>query len=814
MSAKNAISNISVLKDSEKTRGQILWERNLPTRKDGKNGWERLKLVTESYWKTEGLPIEIRRSESLTNILSKITIYIEEDQLLCGDWATKPSNAELLPEMNISWIRDYLISGQADAQGRGAVAFEPVSEKEHQELIKMCDYWMDHSVRDACSKYLGEDFLNYINELDELDRWFFAAYAEMNSPKGWNSIDFSRIIDRGVVGLLADIDESLKEVEVVTTNEELKKQYFLKGLKIALKSLVIYANRYADLCREEAEKHTGKRRKELLKMAEVCSHVPEYPARNFHEALQSLYFADLGTYYDTCCQALGYGRVDQYLYPYYKADIEAGRATVADIMELLECFRVKINQRRGNLSPQLKKSATPESHFHNCVLGGVDKHGRDATNELSFLWLKAAENVHTPHPTLSVRWHPSINKDFMFEATKLVRQGLGFPAFFNDETGIEWLMNRGVPLEQARNYSVAGCVLQTVNGTGYGWPSLMNLGRMTELAMNDGADPRDGKQFGPHTGKLADMKSVDDFFDAVKKQIKFFLKISMTYVDLVRIHRNDYYFELIMSALHDDCIKVGKSVGAGGAKWKFGSQYILPVGIVDLCNSAMALKELVIKGDFPADEMLAALKVNFEGYDELLAKCKAVPKYGNDIDEVDYMVADMYNWFCEDACKTIPALYGEEYAIAPHSIGFHADMGRACGALPSGRPDGVALADGGCSPSQGTDTCGPAAVIRSAGKLDHSKIFGTLFNMRFLPSALQSNNDIRNLVSLIETFFGDYSGKHIQFNVVDTATLKDARENPENYGDLIVRVAGYSALWTELGEATWTDLIRRSEQSW
>lgn len=802
------------LAEDQMTRGQKIWSRLLPMRQTAKNSWDRFKLVSESYMSTEGLPWNTRRALAFKNVMENIPIYLDDDQIICGDWATAPMAAELVPEMNVNWIKDYLANNDPEEVRFGVSAFAPIeSEEERQELLDMAEWWETRAVAHTCAKYFGKEYMDHEAVINEVGLWLYASYAEMNAPKGWCIAGFDRMVNKGCIGLLAEIEKSREKFYFVHNEEERDALYFLDAMKVALESIIVYARRYADLCEELASKETDpKRKEELLTMAETCRWVPEHPARNFREAVQSMFFADLGTFYDTTTQALGYGRVDQYLYPYYKADIDAGTLTEEEAIDILECLRVKIMERRGNLSPTLKKSATPESHFHNCVIGGVDKYGNDATNELSFLWLKAAQRTRTPHPTISVRWHPQIDRNLMHEAAETVKLGLGFPAFFCDNTAISWLMDRGASIHEARDYAIGGCVLHTLNGTGVGWPILMNMGRITEMAMCNGRLIEHDEQYGPETGELRDMKTLDDFMNAAKAQFLFHTKVSMRHVTFVRSHRNGTYDEVFMSTMVDDCIEVGKPMNAGGAKWKFGSQYILPIGLVDLCNSAAALDELVFRGDVDADTMIAALKANFVGYEDLQRRCMDAPKFGNDIDSVDSLMAMMYSWMEEEGAQE--GLYGEKQAIAPHSLGFHADAGRPVAALPSGRPAYVALADGGCSPSQGTDNKGPLAVIRSAGKLDHTKIFGTLFNIRFLPSAMQTEQDLQNLVSLIETYFGEYGGSHIQFNVIDTETLKDAYDHPQNYTDLIVRVAGYSALWTELNENVWTDLIRRSENAW
>lgn len=797
--------------EKEQTRGQKLWSRLRDMRDTQPISFERAWLVTQSYKETEGLPVYIRRARAYDNVMKNIPIYLDEGQLLAGDFATRPMAAEIFPELTVAWIKEYMDSGAYDEQDEaGCYAFE-ANRKE--QINEICDYWTDNSVRESFYRYLGEEEVSRLYEENEQGAWIYAASTEAQTEKGWNIPDFERVIKRGLKGLLADVEEALENVDI-STDETMKQKTFLEALKSMIGSAIAYAHRYADLCRKLAENAEESRKQELLTMAEVCDWVPENPARTFQEAVQCMWFSHLMIYWDSRTIGLGFGRVDQYLYPYYKKDMEEGRIDKEYATQLLECLRVKLSSKRNVFNATVREALTNDSHFHNCTLGGQTITGKDAVNELSFLWLDAAERVRTPHPTLSVRWHEQLDKKFALRALEIVKLGLGFPAWFNDTPTIQYLLERGATLQEARDYAIGGCVLHNVVGkTPTTWPDVMNFAKMLELAMNDGLDPRTNKQFGPHTGKFADFETYEEFMDAYKVQIKYFLGTTTEYLNKVSIFRGEKFPETFASLFFDDCIKKGRSIIQGGAKYIIDCYYVIPVGIVDVANSMIVIRDKVF-GDksIGKQELMDALKADFEGYDNVYRIAKATPDFGNDVPEVDDIAAELYDWLCNEVHQ-IKGGYGAQYEVAPHSIAFHANMGLKVGALPSGRKAGVSLADGAVSANQGTDVNGPSAVINSAGRIDHTPIFGTLFNMKFMPSALETQEDRQKLLSLIKTYFGTYGGKHIQFNVVDREVLLDAKAHPERHRNLIVRIAGYSALWCELNESVQNEIISRTENS-
>lgn len=799
--------------DEHKTRGQKLWERLRPLRDTEPVSFERAWLVTQSYKETEGMPIFLRRAAAFEKVMTEIPIYLDEGQLLAGDFASRPMCAEIFPEMTIGWIKEYMDNGDYDNQpDEGWYTFE---HNRKEQINEICDYWMKNAAKESFYRYLGDDVVNNLYEENEAGAWIYAASTEAQTEKGWNIPDYDRVIRRGFKGLIEDVDAELEKTEIMS-DETLKQRTFLEALKSMMLSAIKYANRYADLCNELAGKETDPERKEeLLNMAKICAKVPEYPAETFQEAVQSMWFCHLMIYWDSRTIGLGFGRVDQFLYPYYENDIKTGLIDREYATQILECLRVKLSSKRNVFNVTIRAALSNDSHFHNCTIGGQTVDGRDAVNELSFLWLDAAERVRTPHPTISVRWHEQLDTKFALRCLEVVKLGMGFPAWFNDGPTIEYLLERGVTLKEARDYAIGGCVLHNVVGkTPTTWPDVMNYAKMFEMALNDGVDPRTGKQHGPHTGKLTDFETYEDLVEAYKTQIRFFLDKTTNYLKKVSIYRGEMLPETFVSLFFDDCIAKHKSINQGGARYQIDNYYMIPVGVVDVADSLIVLKEKVFgeNATISKQEMMDALAANFEGYDDLWKEVDDVPTFGNDVPEVDNIAANIYEWLC-DEMQNYKGGYGTTFEVAPHSIAFHANMGLKTGALPSGRKATLSLADGAVSPNQGSDENGPSAVINSAGRIDHTRIFGTLFNMKFMPQALSTVADRQKLLGLIRTFFGTYGGKHIQFNVVDHDTLVDAKAHPENHRDLIVRVAGYSALWCELNESIQDELIARTENA-
>ncbi len=799
----------------EKTRGETMWERLNLMRYTQTISLARAQLLTDAYKEFEGYSFYRKRGLCIRKLLNEMPLYIDDHQLLCGDFAAKPMAPEWFPDLAGTWLGEY-----ADKYGtKGSGAFYAfASDAEAQQARDISDFWRRIGGKEMWQLFQGPEAVKFEHEISEASSWIINTVSEMYAEKASNVPDVGfRIINKGVRGLIADVEEQQKNF-IMITDDDFRAHEFWIGLKEMLCGLVEYANRYADLAAQLAAFESDPRRRaELEEMARVCRRVPEHPAQTFQEALQSFFFGILFIYYDTRTFGMGYGRVDQFLYPTYKADKAVGKIDDEYTLQLLECFRVKIMGKRQFWPDVMVPNLSSESHFHNCVISGIHpENGHDATNELSFHWLNAATRVKTTHPTLSVRWHPTIDRKFMDRALEVVALGMGFPAFFNDHPSIQYLLSRGYSLYDSRNYAIGNCVLHQVPGKQSPvWPLVINQGKMLELALHNGTDVIMNKELGPKTGDFARMKTFEEFMQAYHEQTTYWANLGTASIRSCRLQHMESFPDIAMSAFTDDCIIRGKVVSIGGARYDNNCNYVVPVGIQDVGNALYTLKYHIFC-DNPIcsrEDLIDALRKNWEGYDELRARILALPKYGNDIPEVDDMLNFAYS-FVKNIWHKQPATYSGHCEVAPHSIGFHAGSGAKCGALPSGRVARVAMADGAVSPVQGTDVNGPTALINSAGRIDQTELYGVLFNMRFTPSSLRTESDRSNLRALIRTYFGDYNGKQIQFNVISREMMLAAKKEPEKHRDLIVRVAGYSAYWTDLTPATHDELILRSENEW
>ena len=789
------------------TRGQRLWQKVRDARDTANISLWRAKLMTASFKETEGLPPAIRLGKSFKNVITQIPIYIDDEQLLVGDPAAECSAAELHPENSVAWARRELQAGRPPVG---------LNEEEVAEFKEIVDYWTGRSLWDGFFDYLGEDEKKRVEVMADTGARVFIAFGQMTRSKGWFSPDYEKAIKLGLLGIIAEVENEIRATPVCDDSSR-DKVYLLKGLAIQLKAAIEYAKRYADLARELAEKAEGARKAELENIARICDHVPAEPARTFHEALQTLWFVHVLGEYDTGLIGWSPGRVDQYLYPYYQKDIAEGRITSEEVISLLECLRVKMSAKRDFVNVYGHVNSAGEGLFHNCTLGGQNADGSDASNELSFLWLEAAFRVRSPHPTLSIRWHENINMEFAMRAAELTRVGMGFPAWFGDKSTIKYMVgpDMGATPEEALDYQLSGCILHTIpHKTPSTTPMLVSMGKIMELALYDGYDPATGLQVGPHTGNFEDMATWDDLYVAIQEQTRYFVGEAARFLNELRLYRSKFLPQVWASAFFDDCIKRGQDPHGGGCRYQGSAMYFLPVGLMDLVDALAAIKKVVYEdGRLSKDELLNVLAANFEGYDDEKRLLMAAPKYGNDDEYADNIAVDLYKFMVE-LCAQTDACYGAKYVCAPHSINLQGEFGKRVGALASGRLAGLSLADGGVSPSQGIDVKGPTAAINSAGRIDHVPIFGTLFNMKFHTSALATKEDLKNFLDLIRVYLDVYEGKHIQFNVVSKETLLDAQAHPEAHRNLVVRVAGYSALWVELERVLQEELLARMEKSW
>jgi len=794
----NVEDSMGAFGEPELTRGQRIWNGLREKRDAGMLSLERARLLTASYNETEGLPVSIRRAKAFEKILTEIPIYIDDEQLLVGDFAARPMWAEWYPEFAVSWVLEEMESGED--------FFKPESS-EIGEMKEICDYWKGRTVEAAYLSCLSEEEKKSFKEMGEDGAWVIGISALLDRPGGYHVVSYDKLIKEGCIGILNKVEEELR-VTSVKDDESFQKVNFLKTIGITYRAAGRYSKRYAALAREIAKTAEKKRRLELERIAAICDWVPMNPARTFYEAVQTLWFVHVFLYLELRPAGVSPGRADQYLCPYYKADIEGGKLTREEAIEILECLRVKMSTLRHFNKKSFRENTSAEAQFHNITLAGQTHDGRDATNELSYLFVEAALRTRTLHNTLSIRWHDKISQDFALKTVELVATGIGFPAFFNDDGNISFSMGMGATLEEARDYAIGGCVVPIIpTSAGPYPPFVVSMGKCLELVLHNGFDPNTRKQLGPKTGRFEDFQTFNEVVDAFKEQVRYFSYQGAALYNLQRYFRTAAVPPIFNSGLVDDCIKSGKNVSAGGARFNY--IYYLPEGMIDVADSLAAIKRRVFEeGSISKKELLDGLSANFEGKENLHRLLLSAPKYGNDDDYVDAIAHDLYDWW-RKMVSEMDASYGHKYLPCAYSVSLHHSYGARVGALPSGRLARKSLADGSMSPAQGCDTHGPTAVIKSAGKMDQYPILATLLNIKFQPTILKTRDDMKKLIALIKTYF-DFGGRHIQFNVVDQKTLLDAQVHPELHRNLIVRVAGYSAYFIELDRGVQDEIIKRT----
>jgi formate C-acetyltransferase/4-hydroxyphenylacetate decarboxylase large subunit len=786
---------------------------------------ERAIYFTESWKQTEGEPIILRRAKGLKYVLERITPIVREGELIVGNQTKFVRGAPLFPELSVSWIKDALEKTIKEDEtsidlGKGGgivkdfvnyrLAFTP---EEQQTIQTTLDYWTGKSFSDLVWKLLREE-TRKIHILEDMIAHLALTPVVFTGIEGRVVLNFPKVLNRGFKGIIEEIENKLsdfREARSHPTIEEMNKVFFWLAAKIVCEGVIAFAERYAQEAERLAKGESKpERKRELEKIAETCRWVPANPARTFYEALQSYWFTFLVGQLESGPIGNSSGRSDQYMYPFYKRDKEEGRITEEEALELLECLRVKHTEIQRAL-PATWETFTSGNMFCNMVLGGCTKEGEAADNELSLLILESALTMQTNQPTLSIRYNNKLSERFLLKAIELDKTGIGMPAWFNDDVAVpHFLQYNRASLEDARDWAIGGCSDMVIPGKSYGEKGCLgfiNMGKYLELALNDGRDPRDGVLIGIKTGNIENI-TYDEIVEAVKKQLTHGMKFLSSYTNFViglYPHTIPLVYHLV---LIDDCLEKGETMERG-VRYKQGFSHFIS-GLINVANSLAAIKHCVFENKFlTMKELREALRVNFEGKEEIHRKLLEAPKFGNDIDEVDHIASDLYKFVADESLKITGPL-GEPLIPSAYSITTHPLFGKGCGALPDGRKAGVALCDGAVSAFPGTDCSGPTALIRSATKIDALPYKSVQLNMKFHPSALKGLRGSRALLSLIKTFF-DLGGYFIQFNVVDSRMLRDAQRHPESYRDLLVRVAGFTAYWVELSKGVQDEIIQRTE---
>ena len=807
----------------------------------------RAKLITESYKETEGEPIITRRAKAFAHILHNIPIIIRDNELIVGSSTIAPRGCQTFPEFSYEWLEAELDT----VATRTADPFE-IAEETKVELKEADKYWKGKTTSELATSYMAPEAIKAI------EHNIFTPGNYFYNGVGHVTVKYWEVLETGFEGIMEKAQKELDGCSVGDGNYA-RKSHFLEAVILSCKAVIDYAGRYAKLAQEMAAQTSDPvRKQELFVIAENCSRVPAKGAQNFYEACQSFWFVQQLLQMESSGHSISPGRFDQYMYPYYKKDMEAGTITREFAQELMDCIWVKLNDLNKCRDAASAEGFAGYSLFQNLIAGGQNKEGEDVTNDLSVMCIQASMHVHLPAPSLSVRvWNGSPH-EFLIKAAELTRTGIGLPAYYNDEVIIPALQNRGLSLEDAREYNIIGCVEPQKAGKTEGWhdAAFFNMCRPLELVFSNGMDK--GEMVGIPTGDVTQMKTFDEFFDAYKKQMEYCISLLVNADNAIDVAHAERCPLPFLSCMIDDCLKEGKSVQEGGAVYNFtGPQGF---GIANMADGLFAIRKLVYEDKkVSMKELKEALAWNYDkGLDaqsagdmtEMIMKAmqKAgrnvdastaegllktfmgmkpgeqktqrfkeihdmideVPKFGNDIPEVDYFAREVAYTYSKPLQKYNNPR-GGKFQAGLYPVSANVPLGGQTGATPDGRYAHTPVADG-VSPSAGKDVKGPTAAATSVSRLDHFIVSnGTLFNQKFHPSALSGREGLEKFVALIRGYF-DQKGMHMQFNVVDRQTLLDAQEHPEKYKHLVVRVAGYSALFTTLSRSLQDDIIRRTEQ--
>lgn len=810
---------------------------------------DRAVLLTESYQATEGEPIIMRRAKAFAHICEGLPVTIRPEELVVGSNTKSPRSCQVFPEFSWEWLEKEFDT----IEKRSADPFH-ISEETKETLRRVYPYWKGRTSSELAESYMTPE------ARDAIAHNIFTPGNYFYNGIGHVTVNYGDVLKEGFSGIRQRAVKALEAMNVGDA-DYCRHSQFLQAVIISCDAAITFAKRYAELAEAEALKESDPTRKqELLTIAKNCRNVPEKGAASFWEACQSFWFVQLLLQVESSGHSISPGRFDQYMYPYYKKDMDAGKITIEEAQELIDCVWVKLNDLNKARDAASAEGFAGYSMFQNLIVGGQDKDGLDVTNDLSFMCIDASHHVFLPQPSLSIRvWNKS-PQELLLKAAELTRTGIGLPAYYNDEVIIPALMSRGLTLQDAREYNIIGCVEPQKSGKTDGWhdAAFFNMCRPLELVFSNGWDKNE--QIGRETGDVTGMKSFQEFYDAYKAQMEYMISLMVNADNAIDMAHRERCPLPFLSSMVEDCIGRGESVQEGGAVYNFtGPQGF---GIANVADSLYAIKTLVYEQKkITMEELKAALAHNFgkglsedsvkeiterivgeiagkgrnvtasnmeqiatavtamvreengknrERYEEIRELLSEAPKFGNDIPEVDALARDAAYTYTRPLEKYRNPR-GGQFQAGLYPVSANVPLGAQTGATPDGRYANTPVADG-VSPSAGKDTHGPTSAANSVSKLDHYIASnGTLFNQKFHPSALAGQKGLENFVALVRGYF-DQKGSHMQFNVVDRETLLDAQKNPDKYKGLVVRVAGYSALFTTLSKSLQDDIIRRTEQ--
>ena len=763
---------------------------------------ERALLVTEAYKKYEGsVDIPILRALTFKHIMENKKLCINNGELIVGEKGEKPQSSPTFPELCCHTLEDFDVIDK-----REKISFKVSDEAKKMQASEIIPYWQNRSIRKLIFDRMTPEWK------DCYESGMFTEFMEQRGP-GHTGAD-GKIYRKGFLDFKADIDKSIDALDYYNDEMAYDKKAELEAMKICCDAIISLGKRYADYARELAKvEKDEKRREELLWIASNCDAVPAHKPETFAQAIQMYWFVHIGVTTElNPWDALTPGRLDQHIYPFYKKGIEDGSLTRESAKELLECLWIKFNNQPAppKVGITLKESST-YTDFANINTGGIKPDGSNGVNEVSYIILDVMDEMKLTQPSSNVQISKKTPHAFLKRACEISRKGWGQPAMYNTDSIVQELMRAGKDITDAREGGASGCVETGAFGkeayilTGY-----FNTPKVLELTLNNGFDKNSNKQLGLKTGYAANYKSYDELFEAFKKQMHYFIDIKVRGNNTIEKIYAKYMPAVFLSIITSDCISKGMDYNAGGAR--YNTNYIQGVGIGTLSDSLISLKYNVYeKKNFTMQELMDAVDDNFVGHERIYnIVMNKTPKYGNDDDYADSVMIDAFNAFYDEV-NGRKNMKGGYYRIDMLPTTCHVYFGSVMGASPNGRFSNKPLSDG-ISPEKSADTNGPTAVIKSASKMDHLRTGGTLLNQKFTPSALAGDSGLENLAALIRAYFS-IDGHHIQFNVIDRKTLIDAQKNPDEYKDLIVRVAGYSDHFNNLGKDLQDEIIARTEQS-
>lgn len=763
---------------------------------------ERARLMTEGYKKYEGsVEIPVLRALAFKHYMENRTLCINDGELIVGEKGDSPQSTPTYPELCCHTMEDLDIMDKRDI-----ISFKVSDDVKKIHEDEIIPFWKNRQIRQKIVNSMEQEWL------DCYENGVFTEFMEQRAPG--HTVCGGTIYKKGFLDLKKEIEVEISKLDFVNDKEAYDKKAQLEGMAIACDALIIYGKRYSEYAKQLAEKETDEdKKKDLLTIAKNCEVVPANKPETFHQAVQMYWFVHIGVTTElNIWDAFSPGRFDQHLNPFYENDVENDTLDRDMAKEILECLWIKFNNQPAppKVGVTLKESGT-YTDFANINTGGVTEDGKDGVNDVSYIILDVMDEMKLLQPSSNVQISKKTPSKFLKRACEISRKGWGQPAFYNTEAIIQELLEAGKTIEDARCGGTSGCVETGCYGkeayilTGY-----LNLPKILEITLNNGIDPMTNKKLGIETGDPNNFKSYEELFNAFKSQLNHFVEIKVKGNNVIERIYSKHMPAPLMSVIVDDCIKTAKDYNAGGAR--YNTKYIQGVGIGTITDSLTSIKYNVFdKKKFNMSELLEALKNNFNGYEAIYNMVvNKTPKYGNDDDYADDLMQDVFNSFYNEVTGRKSPM-GSEYRINMLPTTCHVYFGEVMGASANGRLSQKPLSEG-ISPEKGGDTNGPTAVIKSCSKMDHLKTGGTLLNQRFAPAVVQGEEGLENMSNLVRAYF-NMDGHHIQFNVFDKNVLLAAQKNPDEYKDLIVRVAGYSDHFNNLSRALQDEIIGRTEQS-